>query len=317
MKQRLVAGLLRRGRAGDGPPVPYAVTCSCGQVLRGQRQKTHQVVKCPGCGRDRFVLPLSPLTAVSAPAGTAGPSAWHFWRWPLIAGGATAGVAGLALVLVLVFGPSRSDRPRDPAPEARFDAHVQAGQQALTEGAFRRAARELAAAEELGPNVPSRWNAQSKRLRQQQRQAALVADLLAESPVEIVRHAVGIPEAEWRELFQQRYAGRAVILDDVVRQTAGGEYQIDFRGRFGGSEVRFDLKALRLLASLALQKPRRLVFGFRLAAVRREPSGDWVLTPDPDSGVLITDAAMLTGSSVPLDADLMEVLKGQDAELER
>lgn len=60
--------------AGRGDcPVPHAgwhdVTCSCGSVYRVHRQRFHQVQRCPACGDELFVLPLSPYPEQRPQAG--------------------------------------------------------------------------------------------------------------------------------------------------------------------------------------------------------------------------------------------------------
>src|SRR5205807_1443510 len=122
------------------------------------------------------------------------------------------------------------------------------------------------------------------------RQAALLADLLAEPLEDVLRHAAGVREAEWRADFRRRYQGRAVVFDTDVRRTADG-YRLGYVLRAGDEEAHLDVGGLTVLRGLPLDQPQRLLFGVRLAAVGREAPGGWVVRFEPDSGVLLTDAA--------------------------
>src|SRR5665213_3339683 len=63
----------------------FDLTCACGQPLHGERQRRHQLVLCPACGRTAFVFPLSPYDIASEKQPRAS-AAWHrSWRTPIIA----------------------------------------------------------------------------------------------------------------------------------------------------------------------------------------------------------------------------------------
>ncbi len=94
---------------------------------------------------------------------------------------------------------------------------------------------------------------------------------------------------------------------------AAGHAHVDYRLEAAGGVGEWDLDGLRLLDGLPLQQPQRLVFGFRLRAVRRLARDRWTVVPDSDSGVLLTDPVVLTGLSVPADEELTEVLRRQAA----
>src|SRR5262249_19045547 len=88
------------------PEASYQVTCRCGQNLNGTRQVGFQVVRCPCCGRDRFVLPRSPFLPVAgkgaaSPQPSPGPSpSRKLWLFPALA---TAITAALLLAVYLIF----------------------------------------------------------------------------------------------------------------------------------------------------------------------------------------------------------------------
>jgi hypothetical protein len=141
----------------------------------------------------------------------------------------------------------------------------------------------------------------------------LLADLLAESPAEILRHSVGMAEADWQDLLRQRYLGRTFLLDDVISRNAAGQYQCGMRIVVLGQEARIEFAELRILRDLPLVQPQRVLIGMRLAGVRREAAGGWTLLPGPNSGVLITDEEVLGGLSLEPDGDLRDVLKRQQS----
>ena len=147
------------------------------------------------------------------------------------------------------------------------------------------------------------------------RQAALLADLLAESPAELLRSAQGLPDAEWQEIVRRRYAGKSLVLDDAISRTADGRFTHAFRIESIGGTGRFALERLSVLRELPLAGPTRLLLGLRIATIHRHNNG-WIIDPEPNSGVLLTDAEVFEGLSLPADAELREVLKRQLAWLE-
>src|SRR5437870_5238678 len=90
------------------PPVSHAsfqVTCGCGHVLVGTRTARHQVIRCERCGAQRFILPASPLSPLTAakPPASASTSSLRPWLVPVLA--ATLTMAGLVLLYVFVLAP--------------------------------------------------------------------------------------------------------------------------------------------------------------------------------------------------------------------
>jgi len=293
----------------------YDISCPCGGHVRGQRLSRHQVVPCPACGESRFVLPSSPLPELPA-ASVAAPTSK---RLPAFAIGPVV-VGGLIVVVVLaifLLRPwSKSDQPAEPPPsEERLKELTAEGNSALADGAYLRAARQFEAALAVGDKLGGRPAAERRRLAQLHRQAALLSDLLAESPAEIVRQAVGLPEAEWQELFRRRYAGAALVLDDTISRGADGRYQMGFRIVTPAGAAHLDLTPLRILRDLPMAQPQRFLLGLRLAALRRDAAG-WTFATDPDSAVLLTDPEVFAGLSLAPDAEIREVLKRQRAWVE-
>src|SRR5262249_38279406 len=90
--------------------------------------------------------------------------------------------------------------------------------------------------------------------------------------------------------------------------------------RTGPHAARLAIGDLELIAGLGknmhLDQPARLIFGGRLARIGQEPSGRWVVSFEPRSGVLWTDRAMLLVACPLLRDDigaLDKVLKQQKA----
>ncbi|MFL5340893.1 MAG: hypothetical protein ACJ8F7_12165 [Gemmataceae bacterium] len=316
MKPVAFAGL--RPPTRPGPAVPFELACQCGQPIRGQRQAQAQVPRCPACGTERFVLPLSPLPAV---LGTAAPSSvmlsgrGRLWIWiiPLAAAAVALvlAVGGIAL-LIRHADPNRTQASAPAlSDDEQFERHAAAGRTALADGSFHKAATELTAALEVGDRLGGRWKtAERRQLTQQQRQAALLGDLLSDSLADVVRQSLGMPEAEWQQEFQRRYARRSFVLDAVVHRDTAGQYHQNHRHRVGKDEIRIDLKRLKLLESIPFSGPQQLLLGMRLAAVRHEGAA-WLVVPEADSGVLITDREVIAALSLPAEYD--EVLQRQQA----
>jgi hypothetical protein len=302
-------------RAADAP-VPFEIPCVCGHVLRGVRQSQAQTVQCPSCQAERFILPRSPLPAVveGEPVAVGGGS--RFGRRPIVtalAVGSTL-VVVLAVALYLVFRKPTYPGATPQTPAERFAARSAAGRAALADGSFQQAVLDLKGALDAADRAPGLLSvAERKEMTQQQRQAAIVADLLSESLADVVRNSIGTPETEWQNVFTRRYAGRSLIHYETIHRDAGGNYHGEYRVQVTGAECRIDRKALKILKDVDLSLPQRVLIGFRLASLRRDPQGGWTASLDPDSGVFLTDPVMLKGLSIPDDADAQEVMKRQKA----
>jgi hypothetical protein len=281
-----------------GTPVPYEVVCACGHVAVGFRRPVAQVVSCARCGAKVFILPLSPFPPIaSSRAGSREIRRATRKVWLMPAAAVVATVAGLFLAYQFVVAPwiAGSDAPPAPAMPARteraaFAFQLHAARQRLSEGSFRLARATLEQARQESGNE---WRALPREQRQDwtqlQRQAAVLADLLAEPLEDVVRHASGVKEAEWDAEFRQRYQGRAVVFDVVVQRLTEGGYRHNYCLVNPHDEARLELGDLALLRRLPLDQPQRLVFGARLAGVGREAPGGWVVRLAPDSGVFLTD----------------------------
>jgi hypothetical protein len=119
-------------------------------------------------------------------------------------------------------------------------------------------------------------------------------------------------EREWRLQFARRYHGKALVFDDIIHQNAGRFYlhpPLDVDGRKGLVE----LSGVKLLRDLPPNWPQRLLFGARLASCAVEPPGTyWVFRFEPDSGVLLTDAAAVEAYfGTPSDPGRLQLLRQQ------
>jgi hypothetical protein len=90
-------------------------------------------------------------------------------------------------------------------------------------------------------------------------------------------------------------------------------FHLDYQVRAGAEPARIDVGGLKLLAALPIERPPRLLFGARLAAVAREVPGVWVVRFAPNSGVLLTDeGAVMASCPPPIDVEMQELLHRQE-----
>jgi hypothetical protein len=302
------------------PVVPFEVACACGQLVCGQRLARHQVVRCGGCGRPVFVLPASPLSpqgaALQKSACPVAETARFSWRGPALGALVTLAivVGGFVLWLPHLLRWSEETPNLDSDPTAAIRAEVRAGQQALAAGNFQQALEKFEAGRLLRQQETGLLpGPESRALDQLHRQAALLADGSNDSLQEMLRQAAGLDPREWQILFSKRYQGKAVIFDGWLRRDAAGQVQLlDYQVFVKDEQARLEWQDLQLLPSLPLQEPHRLLFGARLASVRREDRAEWVIRFEPASGVLLTDPGAAAAACLqPLDEGLEEVLRRQ------
>jgi hypothetical protein len=283
---------------------------------------------CAGCGEMLFVLPLSRLPAFQSDARQTPRRGWLADQWqrvahvspwapPLAAGAITLLIAVVSFALIL-YGHLPSRRGViDAGPEA-IASNVQAGERALSQGKFRLAAQVLSAAENLRVRYPDTLSlADRRQLTQLYRQAALLADLLSESLNEVLQHAADLTELderEWQATFRARFEGRSVVFEDDVRRDSAGTCRLLGYPLFvRGQRARLALGDLDLLRLLPLDTSQRLLFGARLARIRRDYDGTWVVHLQPDSGVLLTDFGAATACTPLAPAELRAILARQAA----
>lgn len=290
----------------------FELTCACGRPLRGDRQRRHQIVPCPACGRPSFVFPLSPydLPPETAPL----PAKWRSWRTPLLAalGSVVLLLAGFALAWPYLL--PRIAPPDEVPNAATLLAEAEAGRVALSEGKFhvgRRLVEDVLARRDRRPSVLTAG--QNRDLNQLQRQADLLARLSTRSLEEIVRQGMLVRDpGEWAAQFAD-YRDRTIVFDDSFRRDADGRRVIAVEVVGVGQEVvRLAFEELELFQDLPLDDSPRLIFGARLTGCRREDGGTWVVRFEPASGVLLTDPDLWQAcSSAALDDDARRVFARQ------
>jgi len=292
------------------PEATYQVTCSCGQSLNGTRQASFQVVRCPSCGGDRFILPRSPFSPI---AGKAAPSPhpspiWgpshKVWLFPALA---TAITAAVLLAVYLIF--LKPEKPKEDGLQGNEPAQerLARAERYISEGSFQLAANALASSR--GESLSGR---ESRRWQQLYREASLLADLSAEPIEDILRHAGGVSEQEWKAAFPRRYQGKAFLFDIHVQRLPTGRVQADYVLP-GPDPARLEWGDLEVLRTTDLDESRRIILGVRLAGIALEPPGpSWVVRFQPQSGVFLTDAEAAALCCPPLGKpEAQAILKKQ------
>lgn len=292
----------------------FELTCACGQLLRGDRQRRHQIVPCPACGRASFVFPLSPYDLPAEEAARPSPAWRRSWRTPILA------AVGSVLLLVVGFvaaWPYLTRRPPPPVEErdaGDLFADRDAARLALAQGKFQRGRRLLDEVLLQRDRRPALLTAEQNRdLNQLHRQADLLARLLTRTPEDIIRQGMLVRDPdEWHAQFGD-YRGRTIIFDDLFRRDHDSRpVPATDIVEVGQEVVRLAFEELDLLQDLPLNDSPRLIFGARLAGCRREEGGAWVIRFQPESGVLITDPDLWQAcSSADLDDDTRRVFARQ------
>ncbi len=297
------------GHVAALPVVPFEVACTCGRSVSGQRQLQSLVLPCPGCGRPVFVLPISPFAVdgtIAPPA--ASPSAplagRPIWFWPVIAAGTTLLLAALFFTVLIAYYVSDTDANRGtrrPTAEA-VEQHWKEGQRAWADHDFPQALREFSeAATPLEQSPDLLPLARRRLLLNQRREAELLADW-ANSPKGAKQPELLFGNLNVDPDLLGVYRHHVLVFDVDVRRDPLGQYHIEYRRPKIGDLVRLDVQNFKLLQKLPLTEPLHLIFAARLADARHTADGPWLVTLEPDSGVLLTDieaANFVTGP--PLD----------------
>jgi hypothetical protein len=266
----------------------YELVCACGTVHRGERQPGHQVVRCSGCGKGMFVLPLSPLLggvpppAVPEPAPT---SNLRPWLWPAVAAGLTLLFVTVAFALLLNYLWSGSAAfVAVPGPD-HLEPALNAGRQALLDGDFHLAVEKLDLADAIQEQHPQALSSSGRRnLVQLRRQARLLKDWPGKPLDKIFAEIAQLDDYNWQVIVHS-YRGKPVVIDAELRRDASGGYRATT-----GAPLRLRLEGLQLLRSLPLADTRRVLFGARMTDATRD-GGVVDVHFEPDSGVLLTDVA--------------------------
>ena len=312
---------------GDAPTLPglpwfhrmtsFELTCACGQPLRGDRGRRHQVVTCPACGRPSFVFPLSPYDLPPEPPPPRG--RWRAWRTPLLAALASVSVLLVAFALAWPYLLPQIVPVVDEPDAGTLLAEAEVARVALAQGKFRLGRRLIDDVLARRDRLPSALTAaQNRDLNQLQRQADVLARLSTRSVEQIVSQGMLVRDpGEWSAQFAD-YRGRTLIFDDTFRRDADGRVVATEVVEVGQEVVRLAFGDLELLQDISLDDSPRLIFGARLAGCRREEGGTWVIRFERDSGVLLTDPDLWRAcSSADLDDDTRRVFVRQRALVEQ
>lgn len=312
--RNLVVGLGRFWQGRLPEPVrrePYAVPCRCGQVAHGLRHARHQVVYCLACGEPVFVLPQGPYSP-DVPHAASPPPVSHLsgWRLPALAGAVTllAVVAVYVLVFYQLSDPASSRPLRETAEQ--IDAHELSARAALSRGDIEEALQSLATARNVYERqrevVPA---SRGRRLVQLYREVDLLASRLPK-PFELTLQRWKMLEPEELEKVFADARDTAVFFDLVLLRDGAGQYH--YERRLGPELPTLELHELKLLNRLPLQNAReRVVFGAKLAGLRRDAQDRFVVSFDPDSGVLVTEEDVASVVVPPLEENLRAVLQRQ------
>lgn len=291
--------------SANGPFAAYEIVCTCGQVCRGHRRARHQVIRCIVCKRLLFILPVSPLPRVVPPGGDSviahrppAPSRW--WLGPVAIVGLTLSFLAVAVACWISFYVLSSrpvDAPRASLPE--IESQVAQGRNSMADGNYAEAADVLSKAQANLARQPNLMApADRRRLTQLHRQAAILADWPREPLDKILARTLPLNDDEWRAVAAS-YRGKSTVLDLIIRRDASRQYQVNFPRPMAVARLRLELHNQKLLDSLPLDAPQRVIFSVRIADIRREDQNGFSARFDPDSAVLLTDVSANTLTDIP------------------
>jgi len=230
-----------------------------------------------------------------------------------------AAVVTLSLLaaLFLALRPYLLRQPVVSDAAANLRLQIGAGKQALAEGRFQKANEELGNALQLAREKPA-WLLRNelRELRELQRQADVLSELLSQSLQELLDQAkTAAADEEWQSRFRKEYAGKTILFDSFASLDVQGRPELTLKTiQSGEVEARLALEKIDLFAHLSLgDQPRRVVFGARLASFDK-PGGRWVVGFQPASGILLTDQDAFRACAPTLvdqDPEILAVLQRQ------
>jgi hypothetical protein len=311
--------LRHTGKESSATRIRYEVACGCGKTVVGFRQAHHQEVVCAGCGQKIFILPFSPLGSIAGRSAKSASRGSRFWIWRRsVAAAAGALLVAIGAIILLTYKSYHASlsfiEPKT------FRLYFAQGKRALGQGKFQFARENLEAAWSLRDRPEENLSsAERADLLQLLREARLLADLSAESLEEMLRHAADLieDEREWHREFSRRYQGKTVLFDTEVRLDPVRQFQMEYVVFVGERPAKMELSNVELFRSLPLDKPRRLIFGLRLANITLEPEGVWSVRFEPDGGVLLTQLQAAAACCMQPVDDLREVIDRQGLWIKR
>lgn len=266
-----------KSSATASPHDVYAITCSCGEFLSGERDRYPMIVECPHCQESLYVLPrdcyprpkvLEPKPdeleileesldtpelsiqeiedenkRLAEPKDDTPPRIWIDRPRGALVRKRIFQVTGLIVVLLLAtwFGISR--RAMRTEAEATFFSQSEAAWKLVNEDQWddaRKAAEEAVnAADWLGREDPA-----SEEIRDLHAELAILDQLSSMSLIEIVleKRAESSDRDKWKSLFSVRYGGRWLLLEGfIVRQVSEEETRYRFDYPIHLQDQQFDL----------------------------------------------------------------------------
>lgn len=177
------------------------------------------------------------------------------------------------------------------------ETNYEEGIEALDRGEFdvarQKLSRATASFKELGS-----LDERSEPALQLSREAAIYADLCPRSLEELIDEAGRSEPADWPSVFEVKYQGRAIIVDDVLGDTPAGSgsaesaSQLSYRilvgrGPHAVRTGRIDLSGFQLFADRDRAPGEPVLFGARLESITLE-GNEWIVRLAPESGVLLS-----------------------------
>lgn len=129
-------------------------------------------------------------------------------------------------------------------------------------------------------------------------EAAILAGLSHDQLKEIVEEVARLGDPDGIAKFHSIHKGQSQIIDSKVMAVRQGVAELDYkifvgRGPVPSKKGRLDLSGFKLFEGSTLpRKDDQVLFGARLDSIRLE-DGEWVITLEPDSGVLMTNEKAL------------------------
>lgn len=176
------------------------------------------------------------------------------------------------------------------------------GIEALEKGLFDDAKAKLGRAAKAYDTLGSR-DELAVSTTQLSKEAAILADLAHDPLKDILDEVARLGDPEGIERFQSIHKGQAVLIDSEIASAAGGTVDLHIRIFVGRGPApakigRFDLTGFRFFeGDTTPKKGDKVFFGARLDTIRLE-NGEWLITLEPESGVVMTNDKALNWAAM-------------------
>ena len=269
---------------------PYRVTCLCGHPVSGFRKTSYQVVDCPECGQDVFVLGFGTYQSTDQVPEKPSVRVWPRW-WYYSVGIAVGMLVGLFAASLFLLPQSKVTPISDHTENSETNtiSPEELSKKVRTELANGNFSLARHLIETNKKHLPTNLTKKQRRdWNQLHKETALYSDLLDVSTEELVRSAANCAEEEWKLRFSQRYRGKAVLFRTTLRRTAKNDRRIDYLMFHRGKPVQIAVSQLSLFDDLDLDMPQEVIFGARIQSVTNTRQG-WTVLFQSDSGVFLTE----------------------------